>query len=104
MVALGLDTGTANDEEIIRRGIWIYALYRTMCALNAGEVADAEQAYEMMAQFARSRVIGHTGASKVFEMSFVRRMPQTNVNTEDGEGSDSLSGIIEDSGEDVIRI
>ncbi len=53
LVTLGLNYATVADEDIVTRGIYIYALYRTMCTLNHGEAGSWQEVHDMLCQFAR---------------------------------------------------
>ena len=67
----GLNVANLVKEELARRAIWVYAVYRAFlyCRHNAGERFDV---VELMEQFARIGVRSHTGASKALDYAWAR--------------------------------
>ena len=53
MATMGLNHTNLSDKDILQRGLYVYALYRTMCTLKHTDAEDKEHVFEMMCQFAR---------------------------------------------------
>ena len=67
LVTLGVNSGKVSEENIVKKGIWIYALYRTMCTLHHNPLQCQNEVVEMMKQYAREAARGHTGATHTLE-------------------------------------
>ena len=53
LATLGLNCSTLSDQEIINRGTYCYALYRTLCALEHTAATSKEEVHDMLCQYAR---------------------------------------------------
>ena len=53
LATLGLNLETLSDKVILQRGLYTYALYRTMSALKYAGADDKEEVHDMLCQYAR---------------------------------------------------
>ena len=53
LATLGLNCATLDDQEIARRGVYSYALYRTLCSLEHRAAASKDEVHDMLCQYAR---------------------------------------------------
>jgi len=61
---------TISEDDLVIRGIWIYALYRAMCSLNNKPAGHQQEVWEMLRQLSREATRGHAKARKIIEGRF----------------------------------
>ena len=67
LVTFGLNSATRADDEIIRRAIWNYSLYRSLCELRHKPLNSAIEVFELMKQFSKEGVRGHSTATDALD-------------------------------------
>ena len=66
-VVLGINHGSVSDVILVKRAIAVYATYRTTNSLRHSPTTDCNIIKDMMYQFAREAVRGHSPATKLLE-------------------------------------
>ena len=63
LVVFGMNMASVDDLTILRRGIWVYAIYKTFCILSQAQADSSQEVLDTMGQCARDGVKGHATAT-----------------------------------------
>ncbi len=70
-IALGLNDAKVADEELVRRAIWVYSAYRAVMEVSHNGYGSQEEVQDMLKQFAREAVRGHSTSTAILDGCFV---------------------------------